>query len=220
MRRAKERSRQNFAVVLGFVERAVRSLPDQKKREREDVADERERERERKETTSSRGFCRKNTSSSSSSNNTNNKEKEKTKKTPTKKTSSAAAHLLNLPHLDVLLMVVAHGRHLCLLFCVYLLKNNVIFGRKLSSFFSLKHTVLGLRIMSRKRSIRTVLPQKVIVPDAFSHFVKELIVWSPERFRARKKHPAARSIDRGTRPYVFVKVHAPKRSRRSCKCDS
>ena len=28
----------------------------------------------------------------------------------------------------------------------------------------------------RKRFIRTVLPQKVIVPDAFSHFVKELIV--------------------------------------------
>ena len=72
----------------------------------------------------------------------------------------------------------------------------------------------------RKRFIRTVLPQKVIVPDAFSHFVKELIVWSPERFRARKKHPVARSIDRGTRSYVFVKVHAPKRSRRSCKCDS
>ena len=32
----------------------------------------------------------------------------------------------------------------------------------------------------RKRFIRTVLPQKVIVPDAFSHFVKEFIVWSPE----------------------------------------
>ena len=49
MRRAKERSRQNFAVVLGFVERAVRSLPDQKKREREDVADERERERTKRD---------------------------------------------------------------------------------------------------------------------------------------------------------------------------
>ena len=33
----------------------------------------------------------------------------------------------------------------------------------------------------RKRFIPTVLPQKVIVPDAFSHSVKELIVWSPER---------------------------------------
>ena len=74
--------------------------------------------------------------------------------------------------------------------------------------------------IKRKRFIPTVLPQKVIVPDAFSHSVKELIVWSPERFRARKKHPAARSIDRGTRSYVFVKVHAPKRSRGSCKCDS
>ena len=72
----------------------------------------------------------------------------------------------------------------------------------------------------RKKSFRTFLPPKVIVPDAFSHFVKELIVWSPEQFRARKKHPAARSIDRGTRSYVFVKVHAPKRSRGSCKCDS
>ena len=72
----------------------------------------------------------------------------------------------------------------------------------------------------RKRSIPTFLPQKVIVPDFFSHSVKELIVWSPERLWARKKHPAARSIDRGTRSYVFVKVHAPKRSRGSCKCDS
>ena len=79
---------------------------------------------------------------------------------------------------------------------------------------------LGFHFFLRKRFIRTVLPQKVIVPDAFSHFVKELIVWSPERLWARKKHPAARSIDRGTRSYVFVKVHAPKRSRGSCKCDS
>ena len=81
----------------------------------------------------------------------------------------------------------------------------------------------GTRIQKnllRKRFIPTVLPQKVIVPDFFSHSVKELIVWSPERLWARKKHPAARSIDRGTRSYVFVKVHAPKRSRGSCKCDS
>ena len=35
--------------------------------------------------------------------------------------------------------------------------------------------------IKRKRFIPTVLPQKVIVPDAFSHSVKELIVWSPER---------------------------------------
>ena len=48
MRRAKERSRQNFAVVLGFVERAVRSIPDpQKERERERTSRTRERERER-----------------------------------------------------------------------------------------------------------------------------------------------------------------------------
>ena len=72
----------------------------------------------------------------------------------------------------------------------------------------------------RKKSFPTFLPQKVIDPDVFSHSVKELIVWSPERFRARKKHPAARSIDRGTRSYVFMKVHPPKRSLGSCKCDS
>ena len=73
-------------------------------------------------------------------------------------------------------------------------------------------------IYTRKRSFPTVLPPKVIVPDAFSQFVKELIVWSLERFRARKKHPAARSIDRGTRSYVFVKVRIPKRW--SCKVRS
>ena len=162
MRRAKERSRQNFAVVLGFVERAVRSLPDpQRERERErgrrGRERERERERERKETTSSRGFRRKNTSSSSSSSssnttNTNNALlSERERKQKTRRKNLAAAHLLNLPHLDVLLLVVAHGRHLfCLLFCVYLLKNNVqfFFGgeKKVSSFFSLYHTVLGFHM--------------------------------------------------------------------------
>ena len=88
-------------------------------------------------------------------------------------------------------------------------QNEFSYKKKICVFFS--------KTIQRKRFIRTVLPQKVIVPDAFSHFVKELIVWSPERFRARKKHPAARSIDRGTRSYVFVKVHPPKRSLDLCK---
>jgi hypothetical protein len=74
--------------------------------------------------------------------------------------------------------------------------------------------------IKRKRFIPTVLPQKVIVPDAFSHSVKELIVWSPERLWTCKKHSTARHINRRTRHYVFVKVHPPKRSRGSCKCDS
>jgi hypothetical protein len=52
--------------------------------------------------------------------------------------------------------------------------------------------VLAAYLLKRKRSFPTVFDQKVIVPDAFSHFVKELIVWSPERLRAHKKHPAAR----------------------------
>ena len=124
-----------------------------KKRERERGRRGRERERERERENEKRPHhlgAFKNTSSSSSSNNTitNDKEKEKNKKkTPTKKkktSQSAAAHLLNLPHLDVLLLVVAHGRHLfCLLFCVYLLKNNVQFflgGRKRCRPFFLSTT--------------------------------------------------------------------------------
>ena len=91
---------------------------------------------------------------------------------------------------------------------------------RLSTHHKTQDSMFSVSILRRKRFIRTFLPQKVIVPDFFSHSVKELIVWSPERLWARKKHPAARSIDRGTRSYVFVKVHAPKRSRGSCKCDS
>jgi len=106
------------AVVLGFIEQRRSVSPGQKK-ERTSRTRERERERER----TKRDHIISGLSSQKHiiiiivvvvehHQHQQRSSFRKREKTKNEKTSRRRTHLLNLPHLDVLLLVVAHGRHL------------------------------------------------------------------------------------------------------------